>query len=198
MIFSRGVSVFTTIINLLSRRKNHDAGAEANLEPVTMSQHPVKIYRQKRRTMMMRVVPGGVEVFIPHTLKANSKVVREFIKDGLTKLDGHMLPVPAEQSSTDDILTMVDQWARRVGVKPKRVQFREMRRKWGSCSSRSTVTLNTSLCWLPPHLAEYVVCHELVHLRELNHGPAFQALMSEHLPDWRERERELAAVRFSK
>jgi predicted metal-dependent hydrolase len=66
-----------------------------------------------------------------------------------------------------------------------------MQRKWGSCSSKDNITLNSALLGLPPHLAEYVIVHELVHLRVFNHGKEFKALMREHLPDYREREREL-------
>jgi hypothetical protein len=66
-----------------------------------------------------------------------------------------------------------------------------MQRKWGSCSSRDNITLNASLTGIPPHLAEYVILHELVHLRVFNHGKDFKALMRQHMPDFREREREL-------
>ncbi|MCB9450309.1 MAG: M48 family metallopeptidase [Anaerolineaceae bacterium] len=91
---------------------------------------------------------------------------------------------------------MVDEWSVRIGVQPKRVQFRTMTRKWGSCSSKNNVTLNQRLTWLPPRLAEYIVCHELVHLRELNHGPQFKALMTTYMPDWKSREQELRALKF--
>jgi predicted metal-dependent hydrolase len=68
-----------------------------------------------------------------------------------------------------------------------------MQRKWGSCSSRDNITLNSSLTWLPPDLAEYVILHELVHLRVFNHGKEFKALMSQHMPDWKTREKALDA-----
>jgi predicted metal-dependent hydrolase len=158
--------------------------------------YKIKIQRQRRRNLMMRRIPGGIEVFIPHYLKPTSIEVKNFIAEGLAKFEGQMLPIPAEQTSADEILRMVDDWSRRISVQPKRVQMREMRRKWGSCSNRSIVTLNVALRWLPRHLAEYVVCHELVHLIELNHGAGFQALMTTHMPDWRERERELDSRRI--
>ncbi|MEO0565028.1 MAG: M48 family metallopeptidase, partial [Chloroflexota bacterium] len=83
---------------------------------------------------------------------------------------------------------MVKTWAAQMGVSPSRVQVRQMYAKWGSCSSRGTITLNRALCWVPSHLAEFVVVHELAHLIELHHGEAFWALVGEHLPDWRERQ----------
>jgi predicted metal-dependent hydrolase len=156
----------------------------------------VKIQRQRRRNLMMRRIPGGIEVFIPHYLKPTSLEVKNFVAECLAKFEGQMLPIPAEQISEGDILCMVNDWAQRISVQPKRVQMREMRRKWGTCSNRNIVTLNDALRYVPPHLAEYVVCHELVHLIELNHGEGFQALMTAHMPDWRERDRELDARRI--
>lgn len=157
-----------------------------------MSDTPsVKIRRQNRASLMMRAVPGGVEVFIPHWLKENDPQVKKFIKMGLEQLDGKVPDTPTVQTSEAEIRAMVAHWGPVIGVKPTRVQFRQMYRKWGSCSSKGTVTLNTALTWLPYPLAEYVVVHELVHLIEMNHGKGFQALMTQHLPDWRTRQDEI-------
>jgi hypothetical protein len=67
-----------------------------------------------------------------------------------------------------------------------------MRTKWASCSSRGTITLSRDLLKLPRDLVDYVVCHELVHLKIPGHGKGWQALMNIHLPDWRKREDPLA------
>jgi predicted metal-dependent hydrolase len=154
----------------------------------------VTIRRQKRRTMMMRVVPTGIEVFIPSHLKPNSRQVRDFIQTGLAQLQDRVPPAPVEQITPEAIRTLVDGWAARIGVQPKRVQLRLMHKKWGSCSSRGTITLNRALCWLPETLVHYVICHELAHLRVFNHGEAFQAMMTTYIPDWREREATLHKI----
>ena len=160
------------------------------------SGHSVTIRRQHRTSLMMRLVPGGIEVFIPRWMKEDSPKVRNFIQSGLEKLGGYVPPIPAEQTSRSEIETMVEIWAKKVGVQPGRVQFRAMSRKWGSCSSRDNITLNSRLTWLAPHLAEYVVLHELVHLKVFNHGKEFKAMMSAHMPDWAERECELDQTSF--
>jgi hypothetical protein len=139
----------------------------------------------------MKRTPVGLVVFIPRWLKPNSKQVRAFIDEGIKKLG---LPQPQpEVISADELRALADQWARVLGVTPGRIQFRDMYRKWGSCSSRGNITFNTALCRLPVPLAEYIVCHELVHLIVFNHSKAFKALMTQHMPDWRERERLLKA-----
>ena len=98
-----------------------------------------------------------------------------------------MPEVPPEKTSRQKIREMVNTYATKMGVKPKRVQFRDMRRKWGSCSSKGTVTLNSHLTWLEPDIAEYVVCHEVAHLIELNHSKQFWALVEQHMPDYEAR-----------
>lgn len=141
----------------------------------------------------MKFTPVGIAVFIPEQLKEDSPEVQQFITEGLKKLKLTDLPDPPQETinSPDEIRAMVRAWAQQIGVEPKRIQLRDMYRKWGSCSSKGNITLNTALCYLPRPLAEYVVLHELVHLRVFNHGKAFKAMMSEHMPDWREREQTL-------
>jgi hypothetical protein len=150
---------------------------------------PIRIHQQNRRSLVMKRTPVGLVVFIPRWLKPDSPQVRTFVEEGLRKLG---TPVPQPQTvSEDDLRLMVGEWSRRIGVKPGRVQIRDMYRKWGSCSSRGNITLNTALCRLPRPLAEYIVCHELIHLLIFNHSKQFKALMSQHMPDWREREQTL-------
>ncbi len=81
---------------------------------------------------------------------------------------------------------------RRVGVEPSRVEMRDLGFRWGSCGNSGAVLLNWRLLQLPVRLADYIICHELVHLREPNHGRGFWTLLESVQPDWRERKRELA------
>ena len=81
--------------------------------------------------------------------------------------------------------------AEALGVNVARVSVRAQRTRWGSCSSRGTISLNWRLMLLPSRLCDYVLAHELAHLREMNHGPAFWALVQRLVPDYRQRRREL-------
>ena len=87
---------------------------------------------------------------------------------------------------------MLAHWCERVGVRYAFLGLRRMSTRWGSCvPARGRIWLNVALIDHPPDLLEYVVVHEVVHLREPSHGPRFQRLMDEHLPDWRQRRRRL-------
>lgn len=74
-----------------------------------------------------------------------------------------------------------------LGISYPELAIREMKSRWGSCSGNGKVTLNLKLIYVPKDLIDYVVIHELCHLKELNHSPAFYALLDRILPDWRER-----------
>lgn len=69
--------------------------------------------------------------------------------------------------------------------------IRDMKARWGSCTPAGRITLNLRLIQAPKHLLDYVLLHELCHLKELNHSAAFYALLDRVLPDWRDRRHAL-------
>lgn len=77
-------------------------------------------------------------------------------------------------------------WAVKLKVSPRVVRVQAMRRKWGSCSSVGTVTLAADLLDQEARFQDYVIVHELLHLRLPTHGRVFKALMSAHVPGWQE------------
>lgn len=81
--------------------------------------------------------------------------------------------------------------ARVTGLHPDRITLRAQKTRWASCSARKTVSLNCRLLFLPPHLAEYVILHELCHLTHMHHGPDFWKLLATHLPTARTLDAEL-------
>lgn len=85
-------------------------------------------------------------------------------------------------------------WATRLRVNPKVIRVQEMRSKWGSCSSGGTVTLASDLAEQDDRFQDYVIVHELLHLRLSNHGRVFKALMSAHVPGWRSMEQRRQRV----
>ena len=90
-----------------------------------------------------------------------------------------------------DVQALVDRWAERLHVQVKRVQIRTMRTKWGSISTAGVLTLADDILHLPPDLAEYIVVHELMHLRYPDHQRGWRVSMGMYLPDWRERDSQL-------
>ena len=74
----------------------------------------------------------------------------------------------------------------RMGLTPKRIYVRTLRHRWGSCWPGGSVSFSYQLIMAPPHILDYVVIHELAHLREPNHSPRFWSLVSREHPTHRE------------
>lgn len=82
--------------------------------------------------------------------------------------------------------TLVANWERRVGARARAVFIQRMKTKWGSANHRAaTIRLNTELARKPAECLDYLIAHELAHLREPKHDDRFVALMDSLLPSWR-------------
>lgn len=82
---------------------------------------------------------------------------------------------------------LLARWQPLVGVRAERFYVQRMKTKWGSCNTAArTIRLNTELAKKPPECLEYIVVHELVHLREPTHNDHFVAWMNKLLPRWRD------------
>ncbi len=78
-----------------------------------------------------------------------------------------------------------------TGVGVKEVAVRNQRTRWGSCTTGGVISLNWRLVQTPPSVRDYIIYHELMHLREMNHSARFWARVEEVCPTWREAERWL-------
>ena len=130
------------------------------------------------------------------------------------KLVGRFLKVWVQnKKNTQGIKNTVDAWYRkrahetlgrymekcyaiasRHGVHEPVLMIRTMRRRWGSCSPKGRITLNLTLVKAPVHCIEYVIMHELCHLKFHNHSKAFYSLLTRCQPDWRHRKEILDNV----
>ena len=87
---------------------------------------------------------------------------------------------------------LIERWEPVLGVKAGQLAYRNMRSRWGSCQpTTGRICINTRLALFPPECLEYVVVHELCHLRVSGHGPEFHALMDSVMPDWKQRRAKL-------
>lgn len=94
---------------------------------------------------------------------------------------------PLETFVTEELFkSEVAAWAERIGVAPREVQFRSMRRKWASCSSRGRLTFDRGLLVESAEFRAEVIVHELVHLKVPNHGVLFKQLVQAYLAEFRD------------
>ena len=90
------------------------------------------------------------------------------------------------------LTNMVDKWTEQLGEAKVEWTIKQMRTEWGSCIARKRhLVFNLDLARVPVDCVEYIVVHELTHLAVQNHGPAFQALMTQRLPNWKTTRQQL-------
>jgi len=78
----------------------------------------------------------------------------------------------------------VREWSVRLKVAPSQVRMQKMQNKWASCSAKKWVSFSEDLLKEHPDFQQYVIVHELLHLRVPNHGKLFRSLISLYLPNW--------------
>lgn len=167
------------------------------------------VTRKRVKNINVRVKPpdGRIEVSMPMRLSLSK--LEEFVASHgpwLEKAQRKMVESPrseAESATPEErkqwrqiveafTPALIERWEPIMGVKSQKLAYRDMKSRWGSCQpSTGRICINTRLALYPPECLEYVVVHELCHLKERGHGPAFKALMDRYLPDWRERRKLL-------
>ncbi|MHB0875572.1 MAG: M48 metallopeptidase family protein [Anaerolineae bacterium] len=153
----------------------------------------IRYVRMERKSISVIMGPGGVEVRMPRWARLRDPKLRQIVVEQLEKAaaGGPTEADPPRPLSREQFDAEAAAWAARLGVRPHRVQVRSMTSRWGSCSSNGNVTFSDRTFTMPASLRQYLICHEFVHLRVLNHGPEFRHLMDDAMPDWKERERAL-------
>lgn len=85
-------------------------------------------------------------------------------------------------------------WSKHTGLRPTKFSINETRSRWGSCSSSGQIRLNWKLIFFDAAIVDYVIVHELCHLRHLNHSKSFWTLVENFLPDYAVRNKKLKSL----
>jgi predicted metal-dependent hydrolase len=120
-------------------------------------------------------VPGVLEIRGPATDRAVRAALRAWLK----------------RAAAPRLEPRVSALAARTGVKYSRVAIRRQRSRWGSCSVRGTISLNLCLLFQRREVVDYLIIHELMHVKHMNHSARFWAAVEKHSADWRVLDREL-------
>jgi len=147
--------------------------------------YPLQVVEQAAAPGSITLLPGGANdpgqlrllVSASSSREERQEVLEQWYQDELTKL------LPA----------LLQRWQALIGDRPIDCGVKPMATRWGSCNPRSRrIWLNRALVHKSTGCLEYILVHELVHLRERRHGPRFDALLDDLLPDWRTRRTTLA------
>ncbi len=104
----------------------------------------------------------------------DTKICKKLLGMWVKKMAQHYLPIKLKELSL------------KMNLSYQKVSVRGQQTRWGSCSRDKTISLNYKLLFLPPHLMEHILIHELCHLVQLNHSEKFWRLVAKFDPNWQE------------
>jgi predicted metal-dependent hydrolase len=114
--------------------------------------------------------------------------------DHAVQLAAHRASIRALRKEAEALLPQrLEALATQTGLTYASVSIKQMKSRWGSCSSHREITLNLFLMQLPWHLIDYVLVHELSHTKVMQHGAPFWKEMERHLPRAKELRKQMAA-----
>ncbi len=87
-------------------------------------------------------------------------------------------------------------YSKLMGLSYNTIKYRKMKSRWGSCSSNKVLTFNTELMKVEKNLIDYVVVHELAHLKHMNHSKDFHSLVAQYLPESKQLRTQLKQIRL--
>lgn len=169
----------------------------------------VRLTRKRVKNLHLRVKPPGGHVEVSAPWGTSERFVREFVRGKRAWIEQRRAELAdspqarAAAATPEEVAAwrqaveacvppLVAAWEPIMGVRAGKLAYRNMTSRWGSCQpATGRICINVRLALYPPECLEYVVVHELCHLRERGHGPRFRALMDAYMPDWRQRRDKL-------
>ena len=126
----------------------------------------------------IRFFSESFEYFFPMSwLDEETRLIEEKLHEGLLKF--------FKQRASLELNERVNHWAEVMDLHPRSLSFRNQKSRWGSCSSQGRVNLNWKLACFDKKIQDYVVIHELAHLKHQNHSKRFWNLVSVYMPDYK-------------
>ena len=131
------------------------------------------------RSKAVEYEPGVLQLAMPNQdeMLIARKVVQWYKKQAIT-----------------DFTRRLEIFSSKLGVKFTSLTLSNAASRWGSCNSKKEIRLNWRLLQAPPHIINYVVCHELAHIKEMNHSAKFWATVASIFPDYKAAEKELKVL----
>jgi predicted metal-dependent hydrolase len=126
-----------------------------------------------------RVAPGGGGLLVLCGDAGDRRAVREALRCWLM------------QRARQILSPWLSECARELGFEYRRVAVRRQRTRWGSCSTRGTISLNCCLLFQPAAVVRYLMIHELAHTRHMNHSRQFWQCVAQHCPQYRRLDQQL-------
>ena len=165
-------------------------------------EYPIEIQRSKRRTVSLSV-ESDLHVLVKAPLRMSGAEVEAFVEKHRNWIEKQILLQRERQKNAHDFTpaevselkcrareiaeTGIRTYAPMMGVAPIGVKITSAVTRWGSCSGKNSICFSYHIALLPPEASDYIIVHELAHIRQKNHGPRFYAEVERILPDYKRR-----------
>ena len=159
-----------------------------------------KIQKKKIKNLYIQIQNGEVIVKVPHRMKEND--IQEFVQKKVKWIAENLKKEkqkPQEEEITpqkienlkNTIQMAIQKYTNQLKVYPNKIRIKNIKYAWGSCSSNRNITINAKLANKSKEAIEYVVLHELCHLKEMNHSTKFWNLVEYCMSDYKIYRKEL-------
>lgn len=173
--------------------------------------HKIKVIRSGRKTMALQIDPD-TKVIVRAPYGISDQEIERFVNSNEQWIDRHIQQMvgkrkdsaahPIDVLTREELEALADQaveyigeralyFARKMKVRYFKITIRNQKTRWGSCSSRGNLNFNCLLMLAPKEVTDYVIVHELCHLKEMNHSEKFWKEVEKVLPDYKERRKWL-------
>jgi len=135
--------------------------------------------RLQKHTKKRTKLTFGTEEFILYYSNYDEEVFQKHVN--------HFYKEEAKQF----IPALVDKWSEIMGLKPNKISFRKTKRQWGSCSGKNNLSFNTMMMKLPHDVIQYIIVHELAHIKYKHHQKSFWKEIEKYMPEYKQHVIEL-------
>ncbi|QSA97161.1 M48 family metallopeptidase [Methylococcus sp. EFPC2] len=150
--------------------------------PVRFTEHPTIPWQGRDLPLKIEDIPGKrLKVAVDDSVRIS---IPSFAGDQRDAWARHAFKEWARRWLRGQVQRSVERHAPKHGLQPREIRIKAMKTRWGSCGPSNDININWLLALAPESVLEYVVVHELCHIRERNHSPRFWALVADHLPRW--------------
>lgn len=161
---------------------------------------PIILERSNRKTLTIQITED-IHLLIKAPVRMSEREIYRFLKqkqfwiykqakrelsNAKNRIKRSEKEIQELREKAREILTVKSKvYASKLGVSFNKIRIGNQKTRWGSCSSKGTISYNWKLVLMPDEIMDYVVVHELCHLLEMNHSPRFWQLVEEVLPDYK-------------
>jgi predicted metal-dependent hydrolase len=155
-----------------------DGDVESTLPGI--SEGEIVVLRSKRRKKSISAYRQGGRIIISIPARMSKADERSVIPEMIAKIRAQEADEsPSETMLMQRCVQLLERYAPEITICPKSINWRQMRERWGSCTSvDATIRISDRLKGAPDYALDYVLFHEAIHLHYLDHGPEFKAVLA--------------------